>query len=563
VPLPPTSVSISAGHADVPDHRSDAGRTSALPRNENARGMTEDNPPSGHRSHLAGVARGGVINLAGAVVGGLLGFVLVVVITNDLGPRGSGAFFVAIAMFSLLSNTLELGADTGSVRTISRYLALGRVRDLRQSLFVAVVPVFVASAIAAVIMYLFAPQLASLFTNHDPEMVLPLVRILALFLPIAAPYTVFVAATRGFGTMVPTVVIDRLGKPALQPLLVVLVFAAGLGLSMVVLAWALPIALSFVAAALWLRVLLRRAEADPAPAVPSSSLGALGAEFWRFAAPRGLAGFFQVAILWVDTLLLGALRSTREAGIYAAATRYMLVGSFAILAILQVMGPKMSELIAKKDHDAAQSVYQVLTSWLILMTWPIYFTIILFAPVLLSVFGKGFGSGDAPLVILGCAMLVATAAGPVDVVLLMAGKSSWNLVNTLIALTLNIGLNLLLIPPFGITGAAIAWAVSIFANNLIPLVQDWVFLGLHPFGRGFPRAMACATLAYGALGLLIRMTMGPTLAAFIVFILLSTITYLAMLWWLRGALDLGVLRDALRGGRRRAGVGDPAAPTQA
>lgn len=503
-----------------------------------------------------------MINLAGAIVGGLLGFVLVVIITNELGPRGSGAFFVAIAMFSLLSNTLELGADTGSVRTISRYRALGRVDDLKRSLFVAIGPVFLVSVTAAIFMYMFAPQLASLFTHDHPESVTPLVKTLALFLPIAAPYTVLIAATRGFGTMLPTVAIDRVGKPALQPLLVALVFAAGFGISSVALAWAIPIAAAFVAAVVWLRVLLRRAISHPSPATSSTSLATLGAEFWRFAAPRGLAGFFQVAILWVDTLLLGALRSTREAGIYAAATRYMLVGSFAILAILQVMGPKMSELIARKDHDAAQAVYQVLTSWLILMTWPIYFTIILFTPVLLSVFGKGFGAGDAALIILGGAMLVATAAGPVDVVLLMAGKSSWNLINTLIALTLNIVLNLLLIPPLGITGAAIAWAVSIVANNLIPLVQDWVFLRLHPFGRGFPRAVACASIAYGAIGVTIRMTIGPTLHGFVIFVLLSTAAYVTLLWWLRGALDLGVLRDALRSGRRGTPAGDPP-PTRA
>ena len=43
------------------------------------------------------------------------------------------------------------------------------------------------------------------------------------------------------------------------------------------------------------------------------------------------------------------------------------------------------------------------------------------------------------------AMLVSMATGPVDTVLLMAGKSGWNLANTAVALTLNVGLNLVLI----------------------------------------------------------------------------------------------------------------------
>lgn len=505
------------------------------------------------RSHLTAVARGGLINLVGAVAAGILNFVLVVLITRGLGTRGAGAFFVALAMFSLLSNTLELGADTGLVRTISRLRALGRVHDLRRTLLVALVPVLAGSAAAAVAMYGFAPKLASVFTHSHPGPVTPLVRVLAFFLPISAAYTVVVAATRGFGTMVPSVIIDRLGKPALQPLLVLLVVLAGLSTSTVMLAWACPIGLGFVAAALWLSALLRRAERKQLGTDLPSPLARLASDFWRFTAPRGLAGFFQVSILWADTLLIGALSSTREAGIYAAATRYMLVGSFAILAILQVTGPKISELIARREHDSALSVYQVSTSWLVLMTWPVYLTIILFAPVLLSVFGHGFLAGEAPLVIIALSMLVATACGPVDVVLLMAGKSSWNLVNTLIALVLNIGLNFLLIPHLGITGAGVAWAVSILANNLLPLAQSWRYLQLHPFGAGFPKAALAAGVAYAGVGAIIRFAIGATIPGFVLFAALSTVAYLTLIWWFRDSLELRVLREALRARTRGRG----------
>lgn len=498
------------------------------------------------------MARGGLLNLVGAIGSGVLNFLVVIVITHGLGARGAGAFFVAIAMFSLLSNTLELGADTGVVRTIPRYRALGRTGDIERSIFVALVPVFVASAIAAAAMFLFASQLSAIFSNHShPEEVAPLVRMLALFLPISSAYTVVVAATRGFGTMVPSVVIDRIGKPALQPLLVQVVIWSGLGGGAVALAWAGPIGVGFIFACLWLVALTRRSGAQrgigseqPLP------LGRLAAEFWRFTAPRGLAGMFQVTILWLDTLLIGALRSTREAGIYGAATRYMLVGTFAIIAVLQVFGPKMSELIARQDHAAAQSLYQASTAWLVLMTWPLYFTIVLFSPVLVSVFGKSFTAGDTPLVILSLSMLVATACGPVDIVLLMAGKSSWNLLNTLVALTLNIGLNLLLIPRFGITGAGIAWAVSILANNLLPLAQTWTSLKLHPFGRGFPRAAFAAAGTYGGLGLLVRAFFGPTVPSLVVFGFLATTAYACLLWFFRDELELGVFKEALRERRR-------------
>ena len=56
-------------------------------------------------------------------------------------------------------------------------------------------------------------------------------------------------------------------------------------------------------------------------------------------------------------------------------------------------------------------------------------------------------------------LLAPSKAGPVDSVLLMAGHSWLSLRNSTVALVVNVGLNVLLIPLYGISGAAIAWAV--------------------------------------------------------------------------------------------------------
>jgi O-antigen/teichoic acid export membrane protein len=121
---------------------------------------------------------------------------------------------------------------------------------------------------------------------------------------------------------------------------------------------------------------------------------------------------------------------------------------------------------------------------------------IVYGEALLSVFGERYRTADAALAILGGAMLVATLTGPVDMVLLMAGKSSWNLVNTIVAVVVNVVLNLVLIPPYGVTGAAAAWGASILVNNLLPLAQVWRSVGLHPFGRGAATAGGSAVVSF-------------------------------------------------------------------
>ena len=90
------------------------------------------------------VARGGSLNFIGAVANGLFQFALVVVVTRALTRNESGAFFEAIALFLILSNTAECGADTGLTRMIPSYRVSGRIGDVRRSLSVGLLPSFAA-----------------------------------------------------------------------------------------------------------------------------------------------------------------------------------------------------------------------------------------------------------------------------------------------------------------------------------------------------------------------------------------------------------------------------------
>ena len=87
---------------------------------------------------------------------------------------------------------------------------------------------------------------------------------------------------------------------------------------------------------------------------------------------------------------------------------------------------------------------------------------------------------------------------------------------------MNIVLSLVLIPRIGIAGAAIAWAGSILVNNVVPLAEVRAFLKVHPFGRGFPAASGSALVCFGVFGMLLRVTVGTTMPAFVVWSVVAT-----------------------------------------
>jgi O-antigen/teichoic acid export membrane protein len=490
--------------------------------------------------HLTAVARGGTLNFVGVVAAAAFGFAFVVVVTRWFTATQVGLFFEAVALFSIAMSVAVWGADVGLVRTIPRFRVLGREQHIRAVVGIASSTVFWLSLSIAAAMYLSAPQLSALLTNGaGGATVEPLIQACAPFLPIGAVYAVLLAATRGLGKMGPTNAIDRIGRTALQFVIALVVGSAGMGTVGLIVGWAVPYAIGFAVAAIWAVSLIRQAwgSVEPPPA-RSVHRASLFAEFWRFTLPRGLAGVFAVTVLWLDTLLIGALRSTQDAGVYAAATRYLVFGAFASQAVILAIAPTMSELLTRRDMETARSVYRASTAWAMVIGWPAYLLFAIFAPALLSILGPGYVQAQDALTILALTMLVASGVGPVDIVLLMGGKSAWNLLNTVAAVVLNVTLNILLIPRFGITGAAIAWSVSILTNNLAPLVQVRMFLRLHPIGRETIAAAAASLFAFGLIPIGVRAAFGPDLRALSGAAFLGGAVYLASLWRFRQTLRL-------------------------
>lgn len=507
-----------------------------------------DVPPRAHPSDIARLARGGMLSLVGVVGNGLLQLALTVVVARGLHAHGTGVFFQAVALFMILSKIVSFGADTGLIRAVPRFRALGQVADVRRTVGVALAPVLAMGVLLGSAFFAFTPQLAEILLRDVKEPgALRSIRFLGLFLPLTAASTVILQGTRGFGTTLPFVAVENLGKPAARLALVLIALAAGLGVAGVILLWAIPGVVGFAIAVALLARLVRRIErragvtgCSPRP------IRELAAEFWRFSFLRGIAGVLQVTILWLGVLLVGALSSTREAGVYGAASRYVIAGAFGLQAVRLAISPQFSGLLARGDLDRTQRLYQVSTWWTVGVSWPVYVMLAVFAPFFLRLFGEEFVAGETALVILCLAMLVNIGVGNASVLVLMGGKSLWNLLNSAVSLGVYVALSLFLIPRYGIEGAALAWAVGIVVNNLAPLLELHLWLRVRPFGAGYPRVALAALACYGLLGVITRALFGTSPIVVAAFGLAASALYILLLARHSDLLQLGALRDAVR-----------------
>ena len=497
-----------------------------------------DPGPIAAASLAAGVARGGAANLIGAVVYGLSGFGLLIVLNHSLGVPAAGVVIVAIAVFSIVTVITGVGTSTGLVRTISHLRATSRAEEIPAAIRIALVPVTGLSLAVTAMLWISAPQLSEIFASGArANEVTGVLRAMVIFVPFATLHAVVVQATRGFDTMLPQVLIEKIGRSI--SLAIVAGGAAGLGMGPreVGAAWAATNVPALVLSSLALHRRVRQAVVRSGMAsVPATRV--MRREFWAYTGPRAVAQSSNVVINWFDTVLVGAIVSTTAAGIYASGTRYLLPGLFAADALVQVISPRVSGLLAVGKRAEASALVQVVGGWQVAVMWPIYLITLLFPTPLLMVFGPEVVQARGALIALSIAMLLSTPTGPAGAVILMAGRSRQAMVVTLVVLVVNIGGNLVFVPRYGLTAAGVVWGASIVVAAIMHTYQTNWTMRLRTIGRPAVLGVALAGLTIGAVGIAARLSIGDDLGGLLTTCSIGGVLYGAGLWIFRSPMHL-------------------------
>lgn len=484
-----------------------------------------------------GIAWAGLVNLVGGATGSLIGLVLAAVVGRQLGTEGAGSYFVVVAAVLIVSNVAELGADTGLVRFVSAARATGRSADVPRLVDIALKPVAVGGAVVVAAAVCWAALPGPATAGVDDGVVVAA----AVAAVLASMTAVVLAIARGMGDVVSYPLLQGVGLPVLRLAAVLAVVTAGGGVMAALTAWMSPVPLVLAAACL---VVLRttRRHADGQGSAGSGASPEhdhrLRRDFWSFSAVRGVSATVEILLEWADVILVGALTSAEAAGVYAVVTRCARAGEVVQQAARVAVGPQVSAALARGAVREASEIYGLVTAAMIWMAWPFFIVLAVFSDSVLTIFGEGFAEGATALTVLSVAMALATAAGTVQTILLMGGRSSWQLGDKAAALAVNLVLDLVLVPGWGIEGAAVAWAVTILLDTALVVYQVQWLMGLRPAGRHLRVAAALSVTVVGAIAVGGRLVLGSSLPVMLVVAAVAALVYLAVSIPLRSHLGL-------------------------
>lgn len=417
------------------------------------------------------LARGASVFLVIQVLGLGVSFGLQVLLARTMGAESYGVYVYVLSWMALLLLVCRAGLGTASLRFVAAFCAQRDWARLRGYLRTSQLVVSGASLAVAAATALVAWGLE----GRTPAATRETLLVASLALPVHAFLQLWSHMLRGFQRVVASQVPATLVQPALLALAVAALVVARPGGLQAPTAMALNLGSAFVAGLLTLASLraavpaeARRAKAEGEPR-----------EWLRVALPLFVVNALLVVQERTDVLVVGSLLGPREAGIYGAASRVASLLAFGLTAVNAWAAPLISDLHARGDRAGLQRLARLAARAIFAITFPACLCVALFGRQLLSAFGPEFAAAHAALLILAASQLVNALAGPVGFLMTMTGRQ--NAAARILGLhtVLVVVLCLVLVPRFGMVGAALATAFTRASWNVVMAIAVWRRLRLR------------------------------------------------------------------------------------
>ena len=201
-----------------------------------------------------------------------------------------------------------------------------------------------------------------------------------------------------------------------------------------------------------------------------------------FAWPLAFESLVVVFLGSIDILMLGRLASTQKVGFYRSIQPVAKILIFLLQALTFIYLPMATRYFEQENLGELDAIYKAATRWLTFATFPLFlFYLVLGDAFLRSLFSEEYVVAWSALAILSVGMYSRVVAGPNGMTIKAINRTREDLIASIAALGTNFVLNYVLIPRYGIAGAAAATTMGYAVYNLIDLLIIYRYTNVSPF----------------------------------------------------------------------------------
>jgi len=444
------------------------------------------------------IAKGGAFVLLGSLVGKGIKFVTEVVLGRTLGPDGYGVYVLGLSVLMILRHFSSMGLKTGTLRFGAGYFASKEYSKFRGFLKFALWLVIGGGLAVGLGLVFSGGYLANrVFNDARLRTVFYLV---AIGLPAYGAMWVVTEAIRAQKKIGLYTGLEHVGQPLIFLILVGGGVLFGLTSGFTVAAFIISLA---VVAFVGLILVLRTSPFQNKLELPKKSLDYEPSRWLKYSVPLVIVGVSYMLLHETDRVMLGYFLGTKSVGLYNAAARLAYLSEIFINSFAGIFSPLAAGFHHTGELGKIRFLLVTTTRWTLILTLPLVGLLVIFPRFFLGWFGPEYKLAAFPLMFLAIAYLTSAGTGNTGALLKMVDRQNVEVINTIGTALLNIVLNILLIPIYGIMGAAIATGVSIMVIQLVKLIEVKIFLGFTPYELNFLKPIL-ASLVSGSVILVIK-----------------------------------------------------------
>ena len=401
---------------------------------------------------LSQIFAGGVVVVAGFGFNLVSSFLTRTIAARHLGETGFGLLSQGLAVLALTVLAL-FGLDQALGQLIPKTSSPGERASIITTAYQSAI---LGSFLLGVSFLISAPTVATrLFGDRLME---PILVIAAVAFPVRTFVFLTIGVTRGLEDPVSKVLIRNVSLPGSRLVLVLLAVLAGGGPELVAFAVLLSL---LVAASVSGYYLVSRLDFSLLQSTESQRRRVLG-----FSAPITVVAASNMLYTNVDTIMLGFYTTSSDVGIYSGAFTLARLFVPALVAFSFLTMPVVTRRI---DHgERVGRLYSDVATLIAVTAYPLFLTLVVFPETVLGLaFGGGYPAGAAALQVLALGFASHALSGPNESTLVALGDTRGIMFDSLVALVLNLGVNLTLIPSLGGLGAAVGTATAFVTLNVL------------------------------------------------------------------------------------------------
>lgn len=378
----------------------------------------------------------------------IIAFVYFAMIARTIGAEGTGKYFFALAFTTVFVIFVDLGFTNVLVREAAK------ARDKMQQYFSTVLSIKILFGILTYIAAVIAINLLGypVETKH-------LVYLSAVTMLFDSLHLTIYGVLRSIGDL-KWEAMGIVGSQGLTLILGSFFLFTGQPLIFLILAFTIPSALNALYAAL---VAWKKYALSLAPRFDKQTFYYLG----RIAIPFAIAAIFARVYSYADTLILSKLAGDQAVGWYSIPYKITFAFQFIPLALVAALYPRFSEFFVK-DKQRLAEVFHLGMKYLLVIAFPVAVGIAVLAhDIVFLLFTAEYLPSVLPLQILIMSLIFSFVSFPIGAFLNACNKQVAQTWIVGIVMVANIILNLILIPIYGVSGAA---AAALVGNALLAVL---------------------------------------------------------------------------------------------